>query len=108
MRLLPSGSTSLLIEVDGLDQVLALYAGLMEEQVDGVVDIVPAASSVLIVTDPPTTPEPEPPRDPFRCECGHRPGVVGLVAPDGDEGVPCPRCDHVRGDVLAVCESCCL
>ena len=52
MRVLPSGSTALLVEVDTLQDVLALYAALVEERPDGVVDIVPAARTVLLVTDP--------------------------------------------------------
>lgn len=55
MRLLPSGSTSLLVEVDGIDEVLALYAALAEENLDGVIDLVPAASTVLVVVDPAAT-----------------------------------------------------
>src|SRR3954454_24951734 len=52
MRLLPSGSTALLVELDSLDDVLALYAALDEDPPDGVVDVVPAARTVLLVTDP--------------------------------------------------------
>lgn len=52
MRLLPSGSTALLLELDDLDEVLALYAALVDEPVKGVVDVVPAARTVLVVTDP--------------------------------------------------------
>src|SRR3712207_9172926 len=37
MRVLPSGSTALLVEVDGLDEVLGLYAALTAEPVAGVV-----------------------------------------------------------------------
>ncbi len=55
MRVLPSGSTALLVELDGLDDVLALYAALTEEPVPGVVDVVPAARTVLLVTDPAVT-----------------------------------------------------
>jgi KipI family sensor histidine kinase inhibitor len=55
MRVLPSGSTALLVELDGLDDVLALYAALVSEPVDGVVDVVPAARTVLLVTDPAVT-----------------------------------------------------
>jgi KipI family sensor histidine kinase inhibitor len=55
MRLLPSGSTALLVELDGLDDVLALYAALADEPPDGVVDLVPAARTVLLVTDPART-----------------------------------------------------
>jgi KipI family sensor histidine kinase inhibitor len=55
MRILPSGSTALLVELDDLDAVLALYAALAEHPPDGVVDIVPAARTVLVVTDPART-----------------------------------------------------
>ncbi len=55
MRLLPSGSTSLLVELDDLDEVLALYAALVEDLPAGVVDVVPAGRTVLVVTDPAAT-----------------------------------------------------
>ena len=55
MRLLPSGSTALLVELDDLDEVLALHAALAEERPDGVVDVVPAARTVLVVIDPART-----------------------------------------------------
>lgn len=52
MRVLPSGTTALLIELDDLDQVLELYAALADNLPDGVVDVVPAARTLLVVTDP--------------------------------------------------------
>ena len=52
MRLLPSGSTAVLVELDDLDAVLALYRALTKAPPEGVVDIVPAARTVLLVTDP--------------------------------------------------------
>jgi KipI family sensor histidine kinase inhibitor len=55
MRLLPSGSEALLVELDDLDQVLALYTALCEQRPAGVVDIVPAARTVLLVIDPAAT-----------------------------------------------------
>ena len=55
MRLLPSGSTALLVELDALDDVLALYAALADDPPAGVVDVVPAARTVLLVTDPART-----------------------------------------------------
>ena len=55
MRVLPSGTTSLLLELDALEQVLALYAALVDERLPGVVDLVPAARTVLVVTDPAVT-----------------------------------------------------
>jgi KipI family sensor histidine kinase inhibitor len=55
MRLLPSGSAALLVELDGLDDVLALYAALADDLPAGVLDVVPAARTVLLVTDPART-----------------------------------------------------
>jgi KipI family sensor histidine kinase inhibitor len=55
MRLLPSGSAALLVELDSLDDVLALYAALSDRPPPGVVDIVPAARTVLLMTDPART-----------------------------------------------------
>jgi KipI family sensor histidine kinase inhibitor len=55
MRLLPSGSTSLLVQLDDLDEVLALYAALADDPPAGVVDVVPAARTLLLVTDPSAT-----------------------------------------------------
>ena len=55
MRVLPSGTTSLLLELEDLDQVLALYAALVDATPPGVVDLVPAARTVLVVTDPAVT-----------------------------------------------------
>lgn len=55
MRLLPSGSTALLVELDDLDEVLALYVALTENRPAGVVELVPAARTVLVVIDPART-----------------------------------------------------
>jgi KipI family sensor histidine kinase inhibitor len=55
MRLLPSGSTALLVELEDLDAVLGLYAALVEDRPLGVLDVVPAARTVLLVTDPAVT-----------------------------------------------------
>jgi KipI family sensor histidine kinase inhibitor len=55
MRFLPSGSTALLVELGDLDEVLALYAALVEDVPPGVVDVVPAARTVLLTTDPART-----------------------------------------------------
>jgi KipI family sensor histidine kinase inhibitor len=51
MRVLPSGTTSLLVELDDLDAVLALSAALRASPPLGVVDLVPAARTVLLVAD---------------------------------------------------------
>lgn len=55
MRLLPSGDAAVLAELDGLDDVLALHAALVAEPPPGVVDVVPAARTVLVVLDPGAT-----------------------------------------------------
>jgi len=55
MRILPSGTTALLVELDGLDDVLGLYDGFLDNMPHGVVDVVPAARTLLVVTDPAAT-----------------------------------------------------
>lgn len=55
MRILPSGSTGLLLECEQLDEVLGLYATVLDERPEGVLDVVPAARTVLLVIDPATT-----------------------------------------------------
>ncbi len=55
MRMLPSGTTAVLVELDDLDAVLGLYAALADDPPPGVVDVVPAARTVLVVTDPAAT-----------------------------------------------------
>lgn len=55
MRLLPSGTTALLAELDDLEQVQGLYDALVDEPPAGVLDVVPAARTVLVVVDPAVT-----------------------------------------------------
>lgn len=55
MRIRASGSTALLVELDDLDQVLALHAALRADPPAGVVDVVPAARTLLVVIDPALT-----------------------------------------------------
>ncbi|MBA2697735.1 MAG: allophanate hydrolase subunit 1 [Nocardioidaceae bacterium] len=55
MRVLPSGTTALLLELDDLDEVLGLYAALTDNPPAGVVDLVPAARTLLVMTDPSAT-----------------------------------------------------
>lgn len=50
MRVLPAGDRALLLEVDGLDDVLGYYAALSADPPSGVVDIVPAARTILVTT----------------------------------------------------------
>lgn len=55
-RLLPSGESAMLVECDGLDEVLALHDALAAERRPGVVELVPAARTVLVVVDPAVLP----------------------------------------------------
>lgn len=55
MRLLPCGTTALLVELDDLEQVQGLYDALAADPPAGVVDVVPAARTVLVVVDPAVT-----------------------------------------------------
>lgn len=48
-RLLPSGDRAVLVELDGLDEALALRAALESSRPAGVLDLVPAARTVLVV-----------------------------------------------------------
>ncbi len=58
MRVLPSGTTAVLFELDDLDEVLGLYAALIDAPPAGVVDLVPAARTLLVIIDPATTSRP--------------------------------------------------
>ena len=51
-RALPVGERAFLIEVDSLDDVLAVHAALAASRPDGVTDLVPAARTVLVRLDP--------------------------------------------------------
>lgn len=55
MRVLPSGSTAALVELDDLPDVLGLYAALRRSPPTGVVDLVPASRTLLVVIDPAVT-----------------------------------------------------
>lgn len=50
MRILPSGDHALLVELDDLDQVLGYYTALTDSPPADVVDIVPAARTVMVST----------------------------------------------------------
>lgn len=52
MRLLPAGDNALLVELASLDEVLGYYAALTADPPAGVVDIVPAARTVLVTISP--------------------------------------------------------
>lgn len=51
-RVLPYGDGALLVEVNTLDEVLALYPALLSARIDGVLELVPAARTVLVTIDP--------------------------------------------------------
>ncbi|MBO0984956.1 allophanate hydrolase subunit 1 [Rathayibacter sp. SD072] len=51
-RLLPSGDRAVLVELEGLDEALALASALERSRPTGVVDLVPATRTVLVVLDP--------------------------------------------------------
>lgn len=52
MRVLPCADSGLLVEVDDLSAVQALHAALVDDLPDGVVDLVPAARTLLLQLDP--------------------------------------------------------
>lgn len=51
-RILPLGDHALLVELDDLDAVLALFRGLDAARPDGIVDLVPAARTIAVVVEP--------------------------------------------------------
>ncbi|SFE58116.1 sensor histidine kinase inhibitor, KipI family [Actinopolyspora alba] len=52
MRILPCADAGLLVELDELEQVLALHAALSERSLPGVLDLIPAARTLLVSLDP--------------------------------------------------------
>jgi KipI family sensor histidine kinase inhibitor len=54
MKVLPFGDAALLVEVDGLADVLALAAAVRAAEPVGVLDVVPAARTVLLAVKPGT------------------------------------------------------
>jgi KipI family sensor histidine kinase inhibitor len=52
VRVLPFGDTAVLVEVDDLDAVLAFAAAVRSAALPEVLDVVPAARTVLVVTSP--------------------------------------------------------
>ncbi len=52
MRLLPCGDSGLLVELADLDAVLSLYAELVDDPPEGVLDLVPAARTLMLRIDP--------------------------------------------------------
>jgi KipI family sensor histidine kinase inhibitor len=54
-RVLPCGSAALMVELESLDDVLAFYATLRDDTPPGVLDLVPAARTLLLLLDPEQT-----------------------------------------------------
>ncbi|UOQ88229.1 allophanate hydrolase subunit 1 [Agromyces endophyticus] len=52
VRLLPSGEAALLVECGSLDEVLALHDALAADPRPGLVELVPAARTILVAVDP--------------------------------------------------------
>lgn len=55
-RLLPSGDAAILVECDSLEEVLALHDALAADRRPGVVELVPAARTLLVAVDPEVIP----------------------------------------------------
>jgi KipI family sensor histidine kinase inhibitor len=55
MRLLPCGERALLVELDDLDAAVGLHAALAADPLPGVVELVPAARTLLVAFDPART-----------------------------------------------------
>ncbi|MGN8553488.1 UNVERIFIED_CONTAM: urea amidolyase family protein [Microbacterium sp. SLM126] len=51
-RVLPMGERAFLLETDSLAEVVAVHAALVSSRPDGVIDVVPAARTVLVRIDP--------------------------------------------------------
>jgi KipI family sensor histidine kinase inhibitor len=55
VRVLRCGDSGLLVELDDLDAVQAMYAALADAPPDGVTDLIPAATTLLLKLDPQAT-----------------------------------------------------
>lgn len=88
-RLLPMGDRALLAEVGSLEAVLALRAALAASVPAGVLDIVPAARTVLVHLDPAVLPLP-----------GARSWVTGAAAATTDVSRPAVAAGEVTLDVV--------
>lgn len=58
MNVVPFGDAALLVELDDLDAVLALAAAARAAELAGVLDVVPAARTLLLVVEPGTALDP--------------------------------------------------
>ncbi|WP_454674042.1 5-oxoprolinase subunit B/C family protein [Achromobacter pestifer] len=77
MRFLPVNTDALLVELDDLEQTLALFDALQTRPIAGVTELVPAARTVLVVFRPDVVT-----RDALIADIGGR-DTSGLVARDG-------------------------
>ncbi|MGH8816987.1 MAG: 5-oxoprolinase/urea amidolyase family protein [Achromobacter pestifer] len=77
MRFLPVNTDALLVELDDLEQTLALFDALQTRPIAGVTELVPAARTVLVVFRPDLVT-----RDALIADIGGR-DTSGLVARDG-------------------------
>lgn len=77
MRFLPVNTDALLVELDDLEQTLALFDALQTRPIDGVIELVPAARTVLVVFRPDTVT-----RDALIADIGRR-DTSGRIARDG-------------------------
>ncbi|CAB3628367.1 5-oxoprolinase/urea amidolyase family protein [Achromobacter pestifer] len=77
MRFLPVNTDALLVELDDLEQTLALFDALQTRPIAGITELVPAARTVLVVFRPDVVT-----RDALIADIGGR-DTSGLVARDG-------------------------
>ena len=99
MRLLPCGDSGLLVEVENLDAVLALYAELVDDLPEGVVDLVPAARTLMLRIDPART-NPERVARAVRAvepQSGHRPDAGHLEVPVTYDGADLAEVGRLTG-----------
>ena len=82
VRMLPAGHAALLVECDGLAEVLALHDGLARSAPAGVVEFVPAARTLLVGVDPAVLPL-ESAQSWIRRHAAALPSGAAAVAPDG-------------------------
>jgi 5-oxoprolinase (ATP-hydrolysing) subunit B len=79
MRVLRAGVRAILVELDGLEQVIGLHAALRRAPPAGAIDLVPAARTLLVTFDPGTTSA-----DTVVTEIRHR-EIDPAAAPDGPQ-----------------------
>jgi KipI family sensor histidine kinase inhibitor len=77
VRFLPVNTDALLVELDDLEQTLALFAALQTQPIHGVTELVPAARTVLVIFRPEAVT-----RDALIADIGSR-DTSGHVARDG-------------------------